>query len=51
MALSVWLFLSTLAFPHLTSATLWNNLIIAALVFVLSLIPGPMHRPATSPGH
>jgi hypothetical protein len=37
---SVWLFIYTLAAPHVTSATLWNNLIVAAVVFALSLVPG-----------
>lgn len=38
-ALSVWLFFSTLAFFHLTGATLWNNLIVAAIIFIASLVP------------
>jgi len=38
-ALAVWLFLSTLAMPSATGATLWNNLIVAMLVFLASLVP------------
>ena len=38
-ALAVWLFLSTLAMPSATGATLWNNLIVAVLVFLASLVP------------
>lgn len=37
--LALWLFFSTLAFRHTSSATLWNNLIIAVVVFLLSLVP------------
>ena len=38
-ALAVWLFLSTLAMPSATGGTLWNNLIVAMLVFLASLVP------------
>jgi hypothetical protein len=38
-ALAVWLFLSTLAMPGVTRGTLWNNLIVAVLVFLVSLMP------------
>jgi hypothetical protein len=38
-ALAVWLFLSTLAMPGATRGTLWNNLIVAMLVFLASLVP------------
>ena len=43
--LAIWLFISTLIFPHATVATLWNNLVVACVVFVLSLIPNatPAH--------
>jgi hypothetical protein len=48
-ALSVWLVFSTLSIFHLTGATLWNNLIVAAIIFIVSLVPrhaaGPGHRP------
>lgn len=48
-ALSLWLFFSTLTIFHLQSITLWNNLIVAALVFTLSFVPnrgtGESHRP------
>ena len=37
-ALAIWLFLSTLAMPGATRATLWNNLIVALLVFLVSLV-------------
>jgi SPW repeat-containing protein len=38
-ALAVWLFFSTLAFFHVSGGTLWNNLIVAAIMFIASLIP------------
>jgi hypothetical protein len=38
-AAAVWLFFSTLATAHHSSATLWNNLIVAVLVFLISLVP------------
>ncbi len=36
---AVWLFVSTLVIAHHSAATMWNNLIVAIVVFVLSL-PG-----------
>ncbi len=39
-ALAIWLFFSTFAFPHVTSGTMWNNAIVAIIVFIVSLIPG-----------
>jgi hypothetical protein len=36
---AIWLFIATLVIPHSQSETLWNNCIVAVLVFVLSLIP------------
>lgn len=48
-ALAIWLFLSSLAMPGATRGTLWNNLIVAALVFLVSLVPEGLfptpHRP------
>ena len=48
--LAAWLFISTLVFPHVIAATMWNNTIVAFLVFLLALVPGGMHpttgRPA-----
>lgn len=48
-ALAIWLFLSTLAIPGPSRATLWNNLIVALLVFLVSLVPEGLlpapHRP------
>lgn len=51
-ALAVWLFLSTLAMPDVTRGTLWNNLIVAMLVFVVSLVPeglNPLKPPRGTP--
>lgn len=41
--LAIYLFISTLSFAHGTPGTTWNNLIVAILVFVASLIPGSLH--------
>ena len=37
---AIWLFISTLVIAHQTAGTMWNNLIAAIVVFVLSLVPG-----------
>lgn len=37
--LAIWLFISTLAIHHRNPGTLWNNIIVAAVVFLLSLVP------------
>lgn len=38
-ALAIWLFLSTLAMADATRGTVWNNVIVAVLVFLVSLVP------------
>ncbi|HEX3474601.1 MAG TPA: hypothetical protein VHT91_06140 [Kofleriaceae bacterium] len=38
---AIWLFFATLVIYHASSATVWNNMIAAVIVFVLSLIPSP----------
>lgn len=43
--IALWLFFSTIAIAHVTGGTLWNNLIIAIIVFFVSLVPtGPAMR-------
>lgn len=37
-AVAVWLFISTLAIVHATYVTLWNNVIVAVIVFFLSFV-------------
>ncbi len=49
--LAIWLFISTLAFPHRTPGTLWNNLIVAVVVFLLSLVPSNARVGGTTPAH
>lgn len=44
---AIWLFFATLVIRHAEPATLWNNLIAAVIVFILSLIPS---HAATRPG-
>jgi hypothetical protein len=34
---AVWLFLSTLAIQHVWAGSMWNNLIVASVVFIASL--------------
>ncbi len=48
-ALAIWLFLSTLAMSGATRGTLWNNLIVAVLVFLVSLVPEGMFPTPHSP--
>jgi SPW repeat len=38
-ALAVWLFVSTWALPTAHAATLWNNVLCAIAIFVVSLVP------------
>lgn len=38
-ALAVWLFFSTLGFFRVSGATLVNNVIVAAVIFIASLVP------------
>ncbi len=40
-ALSIWLFISVWALPHDNVATMWNNAILAIVVFIASLVSGP----------
>jgi hypothetical protein len=42
--LAVWLFISALALPSVSSGTIWNNVIVAILMFAFSLVPGEVHR-------
>ncbi len=37
--LAIWLFISAFAFPHVSVAPVWNNAIVAIVIFVISLIP------------
>lgn len=38
--LAIWLFISAWALPSLSVGTIWNNAIVAIVIFILSLIPG-----------
>lgn len=42
--LSIWLFISVWALPHRNLATMWNNVLVAIAVFLLSLVPGRPER-------
>ena len=43
-ALAIWLFISTLSIFQASEATLWNNVIVAILLFVFSLVPSAIER-------
>lgn len=43
-ALAVWLFISVWALPHDNLGTMWNNAVVAIIVFLASLAPGPGER-------
>ncbi len=43
-ALAIWLFISTLSIFHVSEATLWNNVIVAILLFIFSLVPSALER-------
>jgi hypothetical protein len=36
--LSIWLFISALALPSISSATIWNNVIVAIVMFAFSVL-------------
>lgn len=37
--LAIWLFISAFALPRVSVGTVWNNVIVAILLFVFSLVP------------
>jgi hypothetical protein len=44
-ALAAWLFLATVWLPNVSAATVWNNVLVAGVVFTLALFPsGKPHR-------
>jgi hypothetical protein len=45
-AAAVYLFISTLAITHSSRGTVWNNILVAIAVFVLSLVPSRGERHA-----
>lgn len=47
----IYLFVSSWLMPHVNAGTLWNNLIVAVLVFVVSLIPSTSTRSFHRPAH
>jgi len=52
-ALSIWLFVSAFVLPRVSEGTLWNNVICAIAVFLLSLSPSepvPARRPVRQTG-
>lgn len=39
-ALAIWLFLSAFVLPAIHTGTLWNNVLVAIVLFAVSLVPG-----------
>ena len=37
--LAIWLFISAWALPTVSAGTIWNNVLVAIAVFILSLVP------------
>ncbi|HEY2744451.1 MAG TPA: SPW repeat protein [Polyangia bacterium] len=46
---AIWLFFSSLAIFHTSPATVWNNVIVAIVVFVVSFIGGYERRVTPTP--
>jgi hypothetical protein len=47
--LAVWLFVSTWALPSIHAGTVWNNVVVAIAMFVVSLLPGGGETDSTRP--
>ncbi len=45
-ALSAWLLASAFILPRRSPIAFWNDLAVAGLMLLLSLVPGTMYRPA-----
>jgi hypothetical protein len=45
--LAIWLFISAWALPAISAATVWNNVLVAIAIFVVSLVPSER---TTTPG-
>lgn len=45
-ALSAWLLAAAFMLPRRSPLTLWNDLAVAVLTLILSLVPGTMYLPA-----
>jgi multisubunit Na+/H+ antiporter MnhB subunit len=44
--LAIWLFISAWALPTLNAGTVWNNVLVAIAIFVVSLVPSETTRGA-----
>lgn len=49
--LAIYLFISSWTMPHQNAGTLWNNLIVAVVVFLLSLVPSAASHAFGRPAH
>jgi hypothetical protein len=46
--LAIWLFISAWALPSISAGTIWNNVLVAIAIFIVSLVPSAPG--ATAPG-
>jgi len=47
--LAVWLFVSAWALPRISTATPWNNAIVAIAMFLVSVAPATLGKPGSRP--
>jgi hypothetical protein len=45
--LAVWLFISAWVLPRISVGTLWNNVLVAIAIFVMSLVPSMASEPGS----
>lgn len=48
--LAIWLFISAFALPRVSTATVWNNVIVAIAIFIVSLAPSAPTTAERLPG-
>lgn len=46
--LAIWLFISAWALAHVSTGTVWNNVLVAIAIFIVSLIPERYERTPTT---
>lgn len=49
--LAVWLFISAWALPRISPGTVWNNVLVAIAIFVVSLVPSSSETPSGALRH
>jgi hypothetical protein len=48
--LAIWLFISAWALPSRSPGTIWNNVLVAIAIFIVSLVPSVPSTTATGAG-